>query len=241
MAGANHYFLLDNAEVARFGLPPEVLIRAVERPRDVRGLEVRPDEERWLFRPSTDVVKADAVAAYLRRGVDMGIPDRYKPRMRKDWATVPLPRARADAFLPYMSQRGPRLIGNPSGAVSSNLLHGVTFHDQSTEARVVAASMLSAATRLSAEIEGRAYGGGVLKLETKEAERMAVPVAGSSETDRLRDSFEDLDVLVREGRIEDASSMVDSILALDHQTLTRAADIYRDRRLTRGMRRARAR
>ncbi len=53
----------------------------------------------------------------------------------------------------------------------------------------LSASMLGSATRLSAEIEGRAYGGGVLKLETKEAERVLCSTLDASQQAALLDIF----------------------------------------------------
>jgi hypothetical protein len=96
--------------------------------------------------------------------------------------------------------------------------------------------MASSITLLSAEIEGRAYGGGVLKLETKEAERLLVPVGSPAQVERLEAVFADIDALVRVGDIETAARTADDALDIDHDRIWGAHLTFRTRRL--GRRRA---
>ena len=97
--------------------------------------------------------------------------------------------------------------------------------------------MASSITLLSAEIEGRAYGGGVLKLETKEAERLLVPVCREAELERLMEVFPDIDALVKGRDIEAAARTADDVLGIDHDRIWWAYLTFRARRL--GRRRAR--
>ncbi|MEX1278846.1 MAG: hypothetical protein WEI16_07330, partial [Chloroflexota bacterium] len=136
----------------------------------------------------------------------------------------------ADAFLPYMSHNAPRLITNDVGAVSSNLVHGVTLLTDRLDRRAVVALSLSGLWALSAEVEGRAYGGGVLKLETKEAERLLLPAIDDGQQRELIALFHRLDELVRNGHRRRASEAVDVVLRLDHDVLTAAADVLLARR-----------
>jgi len=84
-----------------------------------------------------------------------------------------------DLFLSYMAHETPRLAWNRAGAASTNLIHGVYLKNP-TWAEDLAANWQNPATALSAELEGRTYGGGVLKMETKEAERTLVPAPRSA-------------------------------------------------------------
>ena len=238
VSGANDYFVLDPAEVKQHQLPARVLRPVVERPSDLRGLVARASELRSLFYPPEDIAPWDRhVRAYLRHGRTLGVPERYKTRTRRLWYRVPLPGQHADAFLPYMSHRTPRLVTNPDGALSTNLVHGVAFREGAPDPRIVAAAMLSAATRLSTEIEGRSYGGGVLKLETKEAERLAIPVVSEKQAASLMSLFNQLDGLLRAGESEAASASVDVVLGVAHEALSEAAESYLQRRINRKSRR----
>ena len=132
-----------------------------------------------------------------------------------------------------MNHFGPRLIVNDVGAWSSNLLHGVKLGLFAPAPRALAASMASSITLLSAEIEGRAYGGGVLKLETREAERLLIPVGTPAQLMRLTALFPDIDALVQGGDTETAARTADDALGIDRDRIWEACLTFRTRRLGR--------
>jgi hypothetical protein len=237
VSGANDFFILSREDAGRLQIPVEVLTPTLRRPGDVAGLLASNGDVRLLLdlahRPEPD---DKHLLAYLQNGEAAGIASRYKCRVRHPWYAVPLPRSKPDAFLPYMSHFGPRLIVNDACAWSSNLLHGVKLRPLAPSPRVLAAAMASSLTLLSAEIEGRAYGGGVLKLETKEAERVLVPTLNPVATEQLEAEFGAIDALVRAGETEEAAKRIDGALGLDHAVLWPAYLTYRARRL--GRRRA---
>lgn len=238
VSGANDFFILSREDAELRGLPAEILTPTMRRPGDIAGLLASEGEVRLLLdlarRPEPS---DDNVLAYLAEGEASGIALRYKCRVRRPWYGVPLPRSKPDAFLPYMSYLGPRLIVNDVGAWSSNLLHGVTLGLLSPPPRALAAAMASSVTLLSAEIEGRAYGGGVLKLETKEAERLLVPVSTEAQLERLAAVFPDINALIQGGDIEAAARTADDAAGIDHDRIWAAYLTFRTRRL--GRRRAR--
>jgi len=236
VTGANDFFVLSAEEARARGLASSVLTPAVRRPRDVPGLSVGSDELSWLLDLAGHEDLGQNVRDYLAEGESRGVSERYKCRVRKRWYAVPLPRQRPDAFIPYMAHLGPRLIVNDLGARSTNLLHGVSFRADAPPTRAVAVAMCSSLTLLSAEIEGRAYGGGVLKVETREAERLVVPTFESATAAVLLRMFDDVDARIRLGDAKAAAEAVDRALDLDHEWLWRACGVFRQRRL--GRRRA---
>jgi hypothetical protein len=234
VTGANAYFIMSRAAARHLRLPPSAMTPILERPTDAPGLILRRRETRVLLdlrRRSQP--PSEALTEYLAKGEADGISERYKCRVRRPWWAVPLPRLKGHAMIPYMSHHGPRLIVNEPGAWGTNLVHAVRFTDEGVDPRVISAAMLSAGTLLSAEVEGRAYGGGVLKLETKEAERLLVPVVNDAGAAALVDMFRRLDRLVRLGRLAQASAEVDAALGLEHERFATARAVYRDRRLGR--------
>ncbi|MFZ5853110.1 MAG: N-6 DNA methylase [Chloroflexota bacterium] len=233
VTGADDFFVLSTHEAEARELPSSVLSPAVRRPRDVPGLTVASDELSWLLDLAGGKELPDSVGRYLAEGERRGISERYKCRVRKPWYVVPLPRQRPDAFIPYMSHLGPRLIVNDLGARSTNLLHGVSLNSGAPTARALAVAMCSSLTLLSAEIEGRAYGGGVLKLETREAERLVVPVGDTPTSKTVEGIFDRVDGLIRYGDVQAAAKASDAAFGLDHDTLWRAYSTFRDRRLGR--------
>ena len=239
VSGANNFFVLSRDEARRRRLPASVLTPTIGRPADVPGLVAGNEHTHLLLDLSGKATPRNKhVLAYLSEGEAAGIADRYKCRVRRPWYAVPLPRSKPHAFLPYMNHRGPRLIVNDADARSSNLLHGVTLRPTAPPVRALAVAMCSSLTLLSAEIEGRAYGGGVLKLETKEAERLAVPRLNAGLVDRLIAEFSSVDKLRREAQIEAAAAIVDHLLGFDHSRLWAAYRTFRNRRLGRRSRSA---
>lgn len=233
VSGANDYFVLHPDRAQELGLPAAVLTPTVRRPSDIRGLATRNQDVHLLLNLNGEAPSDDAVLAYLAHGEAIGISQRYKPRSRKRWYAVPLPTRRADAFMPYMSHHGPRVVVNRHGARSSNLLHGIALGPAAPSPDALAVAMASSLTLLSAEIEGRAYGGGVLKLETREAERLALPVLSPTLVHALEDAHAEADEQICAGRIKDAAALADEILRLDHAELWSAYSVFRDRRHSR--------
>lgn len=80
-----------------------------------------------------------------------------------------------DLFLPYMTSKGPRLVLNLAGATCTNAVHRVRAND-SAQGVAMAAGSWTSLFRLSAELSGRSYGGGVLKVELGEAADIVMPL-----------------------------------------------------------------
>lgn len=237
VTGANSFFILSREEAAERMLPESALTLTIRRPADVPGLLAGDEHTRLLIDLARKPEPTNKhLLAYLAEGQAAGISGHYKCRVRQPWYGVPLPRSKPQAFLPYMNHHGPRLIVNQADAWSSNLLHGVTLRPSAPPVRALAVAMCSSLTLLSAEIEGRAYGGGVLKLETKEAERMQVTLLSAHLADRLAFEFDRINALRATGDLESAASIVDELLSLDHTRLWSAYIAFRSRRL--GRRRA---
>lgn len=239
VTGANAFFILNEARRAELELDQEALSPIVQRGRDLGGLAVMESETQWLLdlRERQGDARRPAVAAYLKQGVKAGVPNGYKCSGRSPWWAVPLPKHRPDLLLSYMHYGSPRLIANPQRHRSTNLVHGVRLLDGAPDARALAAASLSAATAYSAEVEGRVYGGGVLKLETREAERLFVPALTKAKEKELLAEFAELDALVRADRRAAASQRVDEILGVKHADYLAAATSFQDRR--RGLARGR--
>jgi hypothetical protein len=78
---------------------------------------------------------------------------------------------------------------------------------------MISLGMLSSFSQLSAELVGRSYGGGVLKLEPKELQRLVIPILPGDAACRI---LEQVDVRLRKGLYKEATEIVDKeIVSLD--------------------------
>jgi adenine-specific DNA-methyltransferase len=178
VTGCNDFFHLSPGDIARTGLPADVVRRAVFRGRAFVGTEF--DERHWeiatgqgdagyLLAIAPALRPSRGLARLIAHGEEIGVQHAYKCRVRNPWYSVPHVHV-ADAFLTYMSGVRPRLVVNGCGAVAPNTLHLVRMYPLAAcGVWNLALSWRSSLTQLSVEVEGHAMGGGMLKLEPGEA------------------------------------------------------------------------
>lgn len=235
VTGADAFFVLDAPAAANLRLSPDQHVAIVRRPGALKGMRADPSEtSRLLVLPRVPLAElANPVRDYVETGVTLGLPLRHKCSRREPWYSLRPPSRRPDAFFRYMNHDAARVVTNEIGALSTNLLHGVRLRPGAPDVHAVAAAMLSSPSRLSAEIEGRSYGGGVLKLETKEAEKVLIPRVDGVQEAALLGLFPTLDRLVGGGDLDGASALVDEALGFDTDQVRSAARRLGRRRMGR--------
>jgi adenine-specific DNA methylase len=220
VTGDNDFFTVTKNEAVAAGLPAEFLVPVVMKARDVAGARyTKADHETAVDsgRKASLIVISDRLdeadlppnlRRYLAKGKRLGVHEGYKCRVRRRWYGVPATGV-PTAFLTYMASDIPRLVLNDGRSWSTNTVHGVVG-DLDT-LRWLAASFVNTVTLLSAELFGRSYGGGVLKLEPTEAERVLVPTMrlDSREVQRRLDRA---DTLLRTGRADELRRENDGLL-----------------------------
>ena len=184
VTGNNRYFAVPAPRAAELGLRRgELLPLSPPGSRHLRGLSFTAaayDEltaagaASLLFRPAG--APSPAAVRYIEAGEHLGVHHAYKCRVRTPWWRVPLV-APADLLLTYMNADTPRLCANRKHAHHLNSVHGVYLRPELRDLGMdlLPLGALTSMTLLGAETVGRAYGGGMLKLEPKEADRLPVP------------------------------------------------------------------
>jgi adenine-specific DNA-methyltransferase len=241
VTGANAFFALSEVTRRRYGLDEKVLKR-ISPPgtKHLKGLsftrgqweELKLAGSRvWLLHPDPKSRSA-GLKAYLARGEAENVPDAYKCSIRTPWWRPPVVPA-PDLFFTYMSHRYPRLIANTSGATILNSMHGLRLKPEVLPQAQDALPLLAfnSVTMLGAEVLGRSYGGGILKMEPREAASLPMPGPNqlSEAWQRLEESRSCLDAALRRGEWPAVVTRVDNVLLRDVMGLeTKAVTALRD-------------
>jgi len=184
--GANEFFTLSEAEVIRYGIEREYLRPVIAGSRYLRGYDfTRTDWEElrnegkkvyllWCHKRKEEL-RNTFVLRYIERGEREGVNKRYLTSHRLVWYWVER-RDVPDAFMVYMFRGNLRFVYNRAGVYALNTLHCVYFNeevkgDEISVKAVLAYLNSSPAFELASKVL-RVYGGGMCKLEPKEAEKV---------------------------------------------------------------------
>lgn len=251
VTGGNRFFTLSPARVKELGIPQRDLVR-ISPPGSshLRGLSLtdsamtrlgQQGQATWLLWPSRN--PSVAALNYIDIGHATGVDEAYKCRVRKPWWRVPI-LAAPDLFLTCMNADTARLTTNAAGSRHLNSVHGVYLKDdvRALARDVLPVASLNSMTLLSAELVGRSYGGGILKIEPREADAWWMPSAVMLERhrDELRAIKPRVQRHLQRKDLRSAVNLVDEILLADLVTPVELASIRADhhaltqRRVVRG-------
>lgn len=206
VTGANKFFLVTDSTVEAYGLHkwahpmfgrsghcPGIVYDAAQHTRN--AAEGHPTNFLW-FKESPGQRLAGKALDYIRSGEAELLHQRYKCRVREPWYEVPSVYATPLGMLKRCHD-APRLIVNAAGAYTTDTAYRLRSTQHSPE--LLATCFLTSLTALSAEIEGRSYGGGVLELVPSEIERMLLCIPPG-----LRPNLTALDAKVRTAGTQEA-------------------------------------
>lgn len=187
VTGANKFFLVPESIVERFALQ-QWAHPMFGRSYHVKGIIYSKEDHQankesglpttflWFQEKHMKELPAN-VKQYLDTGLNQNIQMRYKCRSRPVWYTVPSVYATPLGML-KRADNYPRLILNNANAYTTDTAYRIKPIMVETEALVL--GFINSLTCLTAEIEGRHYGGGVLELVPSEIERLLIPVIKTS-------------------------------------------------------------
>lgn len=181
VTGANAYFSLTDPTRSQYHLE-DATLPLLPRLGDATGLFFdqsdheslqRKGRPSWMLAAKPQLFDHhEGLRAYVERGEQEGLHERYKCRIRTPWYEVPIV---APKQL-MVSKRGylhPRMVVNSACVTTTDTIYqGNVIGD--VDPTILASSFHTSLTALSAEIEGRSYGGGVLELVPSELARVLV-------------------------------------------------------------------
>ncbi len=217
VTGANDFFSVDDSTVRNYSLSRWAR-PLLPRIRHGKGL-VLTDADMLTARrggaktnlldfsaEADDPMLSAGPSEYLAEGASRGLPARYKCRIRKPWYRVPGIKG-GSLLLSKRSHDFPRVVVNAANVYTTDTIYrGQTASQLSP--RDIAASFHNSITLLSAELEGRSFGGGVLELVPSEIARLAFPAVVGAEL-----HLEDLDRVARTQSPDSLVRATDRVIA----------------------------
>ena len=194
VTGANDFFHLRPSRARVLGIPPELLKITVRRGQllppgaNLTRQHIRNwlnnDEPVHLLHLHGKMSLPRSVRDYLASEAAQVARQAFKCRIRDPWYVIPNVTV-PDGFLTSMSGDRAQLVRNGTECVATNSVHVVTMRKKGTFMSLQQGWRSSLAT-LSCEVEGHPLGGGMLKIEPREAQRILLPKPGFG-NDALQD------------------------------------------------------
>lgn len=198
VTGANKFFLVSDATVEAYGLSKyahPMFGRSEHCPgiiydqRQHAANAEKGSPTNFLWFDDADSEMPLRARQYIERGELEKLHTRYKCRIRAPWYKVPSVYSTEVGMLKRCHDT-PRLILNRLGAYTTDTAYRV--RTRGVEGERLVGCFINPLTALSAELEGRHYGGGVLELIPSEIERLLIPLPA-----RLNLDLEGLDASIR--------------------------------------------
>ncbi|QDT35685.1 N-6 DNA methylase [Stratiformator vulcanicus] len=182
VTGDNDFFHLSRKKAESWGIEDRYLMPTVRNGRMLPNNRltrrqvsswIEDDIECFLLRIRPEESLSKAVRSYLGSEQGQKAQGTYKCRNRTPWYSVPDVKV-PHAFLSYMSTDCPKFTANAAACACTNSIHSVRFAGGRPPINLstVADNIVMA---FSAEVEGHSLGGGMLKLEPREAGNLLFP------------------------------------------------------------------
>jgi adenine-specific DNA methylase len=187
VTGANDFFLVNQKKKKKYNLQ-EFAHPMFGRSEHCRGIiysqgvhknniqQGLPSSFLWIKKNRHELTYKQK--QYIALGESQSLHTRYKCRIRNPWYTVPSVYSTKVGML-KRSHDMPKLILNKAGAFTTDTAYRVATNY--IDSKLFVYSFINSLTALSAEIEGRSYGGGVLELVPSEINKLLIPVPCSIE------------------------------------------------------------
>jgi hypothetical protein len=221
VTGANRFFVVDAKTAEKMEGKGVETVPIVSRGGWLKTVRWTEDDQKLRDGKPSRLLVIDPrarVRKALREAIeaaeDKDVHERHHCDLRDPWYSL-LDRRVPGLFLPYMGASPPRLVINKAGATCTNAIHRVDLEKGQPGVGAVAAASWTSLYRLSAELVGRSYGAGVLKLEPNEAVQLRLPIASPGAENLMQ-----VDHAFRYGGVASAEKAADRILLEEHLGLS---------------------
>jgi adenine-specific DNA-methyltransferase len=224
VTGDSKFFIRSRADWESQGITKKHLKYILPRARWVDGIVLRDYDCDQQIENGAPCLLLDTSVKEISLSVSEYL-ESYPPKKRDSNATFskrpiwhfPGDAKIPDAFLVFMTHLGPRIVLNVVGANSTNSVYRVYFKENKKQdfLKLIAISMHSTFTQLSAEMVGRGRGSGALKLEPSEALKLHLLLPMEIPSKRIDLVFEEIHALLKIGLTDEVRKVTDKFI-LEH-------------------------
>lgn len=224
VSGANSFFILNSENWKKNNLPEDVSSYILTKFRYANGITLEQADVETILRIGKDCLLVDTAKAVKIDGDLEAYLENFPKDKIESMATFTRRKRSGewhrfndnripDAFFPYMQNKGTWIVINKARINATNSIHRLYRKSdiKEKELKLAAISMLSTFSQLSAEIEGRTYGAGVLKHEPSEAARIKL-LMPEVETKMIDSTTKKIDRLLRRSLHQQARKLADDFL-----------------------------
>ena len=229
VTGANSHFIRNIESMEEIGIPGQALCHVVPRTRWLSGLDFTEKDlqdhadagqRNVLVTATPENEDTPGVRQWIAEGIEAGVNQRFKCTIRKPWFYIPLPPI-PDAFATCTRLGAPLLVLNRADCLCTNTLHAVYWKPTEPTPETAVVGVLTSLASVWAELYGRRYGGGVLKMEPGTWKRLPIPMPQGT-----GDEFDELNQIMRRGLENQARTLADELVLGDRLGLAKT-DILR--------------
>lgn len=223
VTGDNRFFVIDRPEAQKRELENRDWKYIFAKSKITGGISVTQQDFQEAYQADERCLLVDGegeASEQLEKYFDQKSEDEIEGNVtfgkRENWR-LPDDGNEPDAFFTYMQSLGPRLILNQAGVNSTNTIHRVYFGNEidGIERKALAVSLLSTFSRLSAEVEGRTYGSGVLKLEIGETRQLQIVLPSDIEEKVIEEAYQAVDSRLRDEKLDEAEERANEFVFQD--------------------------
>ncbi|HWD21149.1 MAG TPA: N-6 DNA methylase [Verrucomicrobiae bacterium] len=236
VTGANKFFILSQKSAKDHELPGKALKFILTKAKFSKGLFLTTSDSRrtksqgqkCLLINTLKASKDKNILKYLDAFPKTKIKNNKTFSKQKVWHQPILGKI-PDGFLTYMNHHSPRLFLNEISANSTNTIHRIYFNKDVSYLNklLVVISFNSTLSQLSAELEGRVYGSGVLKHEPSEAKNILIIIPKKAKLGEARDAARRIDIALRNNLNDTATTIADDYLKKAIPTIWTAKKLLR--------------
>jgi predicted RNA methylase len=185
--GANEFFFLTNKQAHDFNIPSNYLLSAVGRTRDVSGeiidtATIKALEESGrptlLFSPNDTPLDQfpKRMREYLQHGEELELHKRSLISTRRPWYKMEV-RLTPPFLFAYLGRRNARFIRNLAGVLPlTGFLCVYARHNNAKFIDQLWSILRNPETIKNLSLVGKSYGGGAIKVEPRNLERLRLPL-----------------------------------------------------------------